>query len=125
MSEVIDTTKWWAKALFIGAIVGIVALPIGALGSKFGIWPFTLGFMLLAVGVVLATIAFFVGIVAAFYSNSKKLHEERKKCLMAVAISVVVLGLMGNQFLSASAVPSIHNISTDTENPPQFETLIA
>ena len=125
MSEVIDTTKWWAKALFVSAIVGLATLPIGALGSKFGIWPFTLGFMLLAVGVVLATIAFFVGIIAAVYANSKKLNEERKKCLIGVAISIVVLGLMGNQFLSASDVPSIHNITTDTENPPQFETLMA
>ena len=102
-----DERKWWSKALFVGAVVGLVALPIGALGTKFGIWPFTVGFMLLAVGVVLATIVFFLGIIGAVYANSKKLLDDRKSCLIGVAISVVILGLMGNQFMAASAVPRV------------------
>lgn len=125
MNDIVDDRKWWAKALYVGAIVAIVALPVGALGTKFGVWPLTVGFMLLSIGVVLATIVFFVGIVGAVYANIKKLGNDRRSCLIGVAISVVVLGLMGNQFIAASAVPSIHNISTDTEDPPQFEQLVA
>ncbi|MEQ9451375.1 MAG: DUF1499 domain-containing protein [Pseudomonadales bacterium] len=125
MAEAIDNRRWWSKALFVGAIVGLVALPIGALGAKFGIWPFTVGFMLLAVGAVLATIVFFLGIIGAVYSNSKKMADDRRSCLIGVAISFVILGLLGNQFMTASSVPSIHNISTDTANPPQFEHLVA
>ncbi len=125
MSESVDNRKWWSKALFVGAIVGLVALPIGALGTKLGIWPFTVGFMLLAVGVVLATIVFFLGIIAAVYTSSKKLNDDRRSSLIGVAISVVILGLMGNQFITASAVPSIHNISTDVDNPPEFQHLVA
>ena len=115
--------KWWSKALMVGAIIGLVALPLGALGSRFGIWPFSAGFMLLAVGVVLATVAFFLGIIGAVYANSKGLGVDRRQCLIGVAIGVVILGLMGNQFMTASSVPPIHNISTDTLDPPQFEKI--
>ena len=125
MNELVDDRKWWSKALLVGAVVGIVALPVGALGTKLGIWPFTGGFLLLAVGVVLATIAFFLGLIGAIYSNAKKRASDRKSCLIGVAISIVVLGLMGNQFMMATGVPPIHNITTDTDDPPQFRSLVA
>lgn len=129
MSETVQNTgqneKWWAKALMVGAVVGLVALPVGALGARLGIWPFTVGFMLLAVGVVLATVAFFLGIVGAVYANSKGWAVDRRQCLIGVAIGVVILGLMGNQFIMASSVPPIHNISTDTANPPEFDAIVA
>lgn len=126
MSEVAatDDRRWWSKALLVGAVVGLVALPIGALGSKFGIWPFTAGFLLLAVGVVLCTIVFFLGILAAIYAHRRRWPSDRKSALIGVALSVVVLGLMANQFLLAGSVPQIHNISTDTQNPPQFVALV-
>lgn len=117
--------KWWANALFIGAVVGFFCLPVGALGSKIGIWPFTGGFMLLAVGVVLATIVFFLSIVALVFTSMRNMKNERPPIAGGLAISVVVLALMFNQFMAARSVPPIHNISTDTVNPPEFDQVLA
>ena len=36
-----------------------------------------------------------------------------------------MLALLGMQYSKASSVPRIHNISTDTVNPPQFEKIVA
>ncbi|GIR63692.1 MAG: hypothetical protein CM15mP68_3580 [Pseudomonadota bacterium] len=36
-----------------------------------------------------------------------------------------MLALLGMQYSKASSVPPIHNISTDTVNPPQFEKIVA
>ncbi|MEM9623604.1 MAG: hypothetical protein AAF993_18305, partial [Pseudomonadota bacterium] len=69
--------KWWANALLIGAIIGLVCLPLGALGTKLGIWQFTGGFMLLAVGVVLATAVFFLGVIAAVLTFVKNMQAEK------------------------------------------------
>jgi uncharacterized protein (DUF1499 family) len=121
----VDNRKWWAKAIMVGGVVAAVCLPLGALGAKVGIWGFQGGFMLLAVGTVLATIAFFLGIVAYVVCINKKLIPERKSILVGVAISAVILVVMGMQFSAATSVPAIHNISTDTERPPQFDTLVA
>lgn len=117
--------KWWAKALMMGAIVGLACLPMGALGTKFGIWGFQGGFMLLAVGVVLATIVFFLGLIALVFTYVRKMDAERGSVAIGVVVSAVILGLMGSQFMTASSVPPIHNISTDTDNPPQFDKVIA
>lgn len=123
--QVQDTRKWWATALLVGAVIGLVCLPLGALGTKAGIWGFQGGFMLLAVGVVLAAIVFFLGVVAFVYCVSKKLQAERASVGVGVVLSVVILGLMGSQFMTASSVPPIHNISTDTEQPPEFDKIVA
>ena len=123
--QIQDSRKWWATALMVGAVVGLVCLPVGALGAKVGIWGFQGGFMLLAVGSVLAVIVFFLGIIALAYSVSKKMTAERSSILIGLAISVVILGMMGSQYMTATSVPPIHNISTDTTNPPQFDKIVA
>ena len=114
-----DVRKWWAKSLLVGSLVGLAALPLGAFGTRAGVWDFTGGFMLLAVGIVLATIVFFLGIIAAVYANSRGLREERRSVLTGLAISIVIQGL------TASSVPAIHNISTDVIEPPTFDKIVA
>jgi uncharacterized protein (DUF1499 family) len=120
-----NSRKWWASALMIGSVVGLACLLIGALGAKAGIWGFEGGFMLLGVGTVLAAAVFFLGIIAYVYCVSKKLQAERGAILTGLVVSIVILGLMGSQFMTARSVPPIHNISTDTESPPQFDKIVA
>lgn len=130
MSDTLDSNnvgkrKWWATAILIGGIIAIVCLIVGALGAKLGLWGFQGGFALLAVGTVLATIAFFLGIVGYVICIKKQFSAERKSILIGVALSAVILGVMGVQFSTATSVPPIHNISTDTERPPQFDKIVA
>ena len=125
MNEVANTRKWWASALMIGAVVGLACLLIGALGAKLGMWGFQTGFLFLAVGVILATLCFFLGVIAFVLCTVKGFKAERGAVLTGVIISVVILALMGNQYSQAQAVPPIHNITTDTENPPQFDKIVA
>jgi len=109
----------------VGAVVAVVCLPVGALGSKVGVWGFQGGFLLLAVGTVLAAVVFFLGIVAYVYCMSRKLQAERGAILIGVVLSTVILAIMGSQFMAASSVPPIHNISTDSNSPPQFDKIVA
>ncbi len=125
MNEQVSARKWWATAIMVGAVVGLACLIVGALGSKMGIWGFQAGFMFLAVGVVLATVCFFLGVIAFVVSIVKNMRAERGAVLIGVAVSVVILALMGGQYMTAQSVPPIHNISTDTENPPQFDKIVA
>lgn len=120
-----EDKKWWAKALLVGGVLGLVCLPLGALGTKFGIWGFQGGLMLLAVGVVLATIVFFLGIIALVFTMVRKMQAERGSIVVGLVLSVVILGLMGSQFMAASSLPQIHNITTDTDNPPRFDKVVA
>ena len=124
MSEEVKT-KWWASALMIGGVIALLCLPIGALGTKLGLWGFQLGIPLMGIGAILAAIVLFLGIIAFVYCMSKGLRAEPGNLMIGVALSAVVLVVMGGQFMAAGSVPAIHNISTDTDNPPQFDKLVA
>ena len=125
MNEQTAGRRWWAQAILIGGVIAVVCLPLGALGTKFGLWAFTGGFMLLAAGAVLATLASFLGVIAYIVSLRKQLLAERPTLLIGIFLGVVVLAILGTQYSAASSVPPIHNISTDTENPPQFDKIVA
>ena len=119
----------WAKATLGGAVVGTMLLPIGALGSRFGIWPFTVGFLMLAAGVLLAVLALVVGIVGlvvtarAAASATEGQRSEYPALALGIALSVLILGGIGTLLGSARSVPAIHNISTDLADPPSFQTI--
>ena len=125
MNEQTAGKRWWAQAILIGGVIAVVCLPLGALGTKFGLWAFTDGFMLLAAGAVLATLASFLGVIAYIVALRKQLLAERPTLLIGIFLGVVVLAILGTQYSAASSVPPIHNISTDTENPPQFDKIVA
>ena len=125
MNEQTAGKRWWAQAILIGGVIAVVCLPLGALGTKFGLWAFTGGFMLLAAGAVLATLASFLGVIAYIVSLRKQLLAERPTLLIGIFLGVVVLAILGTQYSAASSVPPIHNISTDTANPPQFDKIVA
>ena len=125
MNEQTAGKRWWAQAILVGGVIAVVCLPLGALGAKFGLWAFTDGFMLLAAGAVLATLASFLGVIAYIVALRKQLLAERPTLLIGIFLGVVVLAILGTQYSAASSVPPIHNISTDTENPPQFDKIVA
>lgn len=117
--------KWWASALMVGGVIALVCLPLGALGTKLGLWQFTGGFILLAVGAVLAAAVFFLGLIAVVFTSIRRMAAERASAAIGFVLSVVVLGVLGSQYMAGASVPAIHNITTDLANPPQFATLVA
>jgi uncharacterized protein (DUF1499 family) len=120
-----DTNRaWWSQAIFIGALVAAVLLPIGALGSRLGIWSFMTGFLFLGAGAVLATIGLVGGIVGAIVAARGGRTADRAPVLVGAVICAVILGFLGAQFNTARSVPPIHNISTDVDDPPEFDQVV-
>jgi uncharacterized protein (DUF1499 family) len=121
-----DTDRsWWAKALLIGAVIAAALLSIGALGSRFGLWGFQTGLLALAAATVLAAIGLLIGVVAIFVSHKRNMTGDKPALSISLGVSTLILALMGVQFYQASSVPAIHNISTDIQDPPQFDAVVA
>lgn len=126
MSEAtIDERRWWAKAILVGGVVAICCLLIGSLGVRIGLWPYGTGFMFLTGGAVLAVISVFLGIIAYVVCLSKGLRAERSGILIGIFLGAIILGQLGVQYSTMTSVPVIHNISTDTLDPPTFDKLVA
>ncbi len=119
------TKSWWAKAILVGAVIAAVLLPLGALGTKFGIWGFQTGFLALAAATVLAVLGLFVGLVAIFVSRKRGFSDDTSSLAIGIVISALIISVMGMQFYTATSVPPIHNISTDVNDPPQFAAVVA
>ena len=120
-----ERQKWWAKAILVGSVIGLVSLAVGALGTKAGIWGFQAGLGLFAIGGVLGGLSLVLGLIGLIVTFAKGLAAERATIAVGVIIAAVLAGIFGSQFLAAQAVPPIHNISTDTIDPPQFNRIIA
>lgn len=125
MNNASATPAWWSKALLIGAIVAVALLPVGALGTRLGVWSFQIGLLLLAVGTVLAVAAVVLGVVALIVAFRKGLNADRSLLYAGLVIAGCVVALMGSQFNTARSVPPIHDIATDMIDPPAFDVVVS
>lgn len=125
---VTTTHRWTRRISGLGLIAGIVAvlamlLPgplyrFGLLGLKAAFSGVTFGFGL----GVLAALLGLIALLLAFFGRPRR--------YLVRSLSVIVLGAIAFvpplMFMQkAKSVPPIHDISTDTANPPLFQTLLA
>ncbi len=118
-------TTWWSRAILGGGLVAALLLPVGALGSRAGIWGFGFGFALLQVGAVLALVAIGGGIAGIVVARRRSLSGDLGATAAGLAVAFAVVVFLGMQFLKALSVPAIHHVSTNTADPPEFIEVVA
>jgi uncharacterized protein (DUF1499 family) len=123
MSGDTRVVAWWSQAIMIGAIVGAVLLPLGALGHRIGVWSFGTGFVFLAAGAFLSIIVVLGGIAALIAALRTGREADRPFLYIGLLIGGAIVVLMLAQIATARSVPPIHNISTDTADPPSFDVV--
>ncbi|HTN42437.1 MAG TPA: DUF1499 domain-containing protein [Nitrospiria bacterium] len=123
-----ETLKRTASAIapvgFGLAVLTASSVMLAGLGSRWGWWTFRTGFTLLQWGfyVGLAAAAFsIIGLAAAWSSPTRRVLFP---ALSGLIIAVVVVGTLWSWKLTAQRVPPIHDITTDTENPPSFVAIL-
>lgn len=100
------------------AILCVLAAMLSGLGHRAGLWHFRTGFLVLRA-------AFFVSLAAAALSLLGLLFARGARSARRAGIAGLVIAL-GFAWLpwqwkqTLDALPYIHDISTDTEAPPQF-----
>jgi uncharacterized protein (DUF1499 family) len=108
-----------ALALFCAA-----AAILAGLGSRWGWWHFRTGFQILtwaAYGGLAAAAVSIVGIVMALVRTPRR---GLLPALIGLALGLLVAGIPWQLKLTAQRVPPIHDITTDTENPPAFVAVV-
>ena len=116
---------WWARYILIGALIAACLLPVGALGSRFGLWAFSFGFLLGGIGTVVAVVGLVLAFVALIVVFRRGRVAERLPVGMGLVICLLTVAVVGVQFNMARSVPSIHNISTDVDDAPEMSRLAA
>ena len=100
------------------ALASAVCLLVGPLGTRAGLWPFTVGFLFLGASLLFGIATVVVSIVAAV-----RLGQWGITALsVAVALTVIAIPLFA--VISSRGAPPINDISTDVTDPPRFEAIV-
>jgi uncharacterized protein (DUF1499 family) len=111
----------------IGLVLAVVCAVAGAgagLGYRFGLWSLDTGFGLLryaAYGAIAAMLISALGLVLARPGGGRR---GLYRALAGLVIGAVVFGVPWSYLRAAQRVPPIHDITTDTENPPPFVAIL-
>lgn len=118
--------SWWAQAILIGTVVAVVLLVLGPVGTRLGIWGFQTGLlMLIPAGTLLAAVGVLVGLVSLVVSKKRGYSADTPILLTSVVVCGLIVGAMFLQASRGFSLPQIHNISTDVNDPPQFDAVVA
>jgi uncharacterized protein (DUF1499 family) len=103
------------------AVLCAGAAVMAGFGTRWGMWHFRTGFMIL-------TWAAYGGLAAAILGLWVLLLDRSRKTILlglsAIVLGAVVAGIPWHLKHRAQEVPPIHDITTDTENPPVFVAIL-
>ncbi len=99
-------------------VFGLLLLGLGPLGTRMGFWRFTIGLPLVGLG-ALVTMA---GVLVAFVGGVRS--RDWNQAGFALVVGLIAVAIPIAQVLKGRGAPSIHDISTDTQDPPLFQALL-
>jgi len=100
------------------AALSVLMLVAGPLGARLGVWPFLVGFALMAGAIVDALAAIIVGITAGMRTHRWGV------ALAAIGAAAAAIAIPLSIVMPAFGSPPIHDITTDPDDPPLFQTLL-
>jgi uncharacterized protein (DUF1499 family) len=106
--------------LIVIAVVLLVILVTGPLGYKYSLVPLEPSLISLLVAVIGSAIVILVSLVYTIIAVRAGLSRNRNMLMIAMLLSLIPIATMAPQMSKAGSVPPIHDITTDTANPPEF-----
>lgn len=117
-------SKVSARSLQWGAFAALLSFPLAILVARLGIWHFSNSFLIFIFAALLCLGILFFALMKLARQQLSGVNES-KPLLMAVVCSALPLVALGYQVSQAAGAPMIHDISTDTLNPPAFNLAMA
>jgi hypothetical protein len=119
------TGKATATLGFVLSAIAITAAMGAGAGARLALWDYRQGFRILNWAAYFGIAGTVLSLAGAILGRPGK---GRRGFLLAVAgivLGAVAFGVPGNWYRIAKRVPMIHDITTDTENPPLFVSVLA
>lgn len=114
-----------AVAAFAFSVVGALAFLLSGYGYQWNWWE--LGFAIqymFAGGALLGLLGLIFAIAFPFVNRSESPARGRWMAWTAAFLGILVVANFGYWYYQAQQYPPIHDITTDTENPPEFEAIV-
>ncbi len=101
------------------ALLAALLVLLAGPGSRGGLWDFRTGFALLKWGAYLGIAAALACVAALFLAR-----RARGLAIAGLVMALAAVGIPWSFMRSAQGVPPIHDITTDTGNPPPFVAVL-
>jgi uncharacterized protein (DUF1499 family) len=100
------------------ALASAAVLLLAPLGVRVGLWSYAVGLGLLAVAVILALGAVVLSSIGVYTTT------QWWPGTGAIAVGLIVIAVPAFFIVSAFGAPPIHDITTDTQDPPSFAAVL-
>ena len=111
------------SSFYLALVVALLALLAG-FGTRWGWWHFRIGFIIM-LGVILGgLVAIVLAIIGVISTRPGGSRRGFVWAIFGLLISLIVVGLPLNLIINGLRLPPIHDITTDTENPPTFVAIL-
>jgi uncharacterized protein (DUF1499 family) len=108
---------------FILSVLAALAALLAGFGSRWGLWNFRTGFVILGWAAYVGIAAVLVSLAGAILTRPTALRRGFLISIFGLVIGILVFGVPWCYWRTAQRVPAIHDITTDTENPPHFVSI--
>jgi len=105
------------------AVIGALVLASAGLGYRLGLWSLAAGFAVLRASVYVAALILIIALIGAVLALSARAWAGFAAALLALLVAVGTAAVPLDMRRTAASVPAIHDITTDTETPPEFVAL--
>jgi uncharacterized protein (DUF1499 family) len=112
----------WAGVV-IAMLAGSAAIASG-LGSRVGWWHYSIGFRILEAAAITGLAAAALSLIGGIATGSGVHRREFFAAVAGLLIGLAVAGIPWSWMMTARSMPSIHDITTDMQHPPQFVVLM-
>ena len=124
-SRWVTLRRWLIRATLAVAIVAPLVFAVAALGAKLGLWGFGTGFAITRnVGPLLLIAAIVLGLLTALFALLVKPRRGLVVAVLALVVGLVGFGRLSQVRNTVASLPFIHDITTDTQDPPTFGSVI-
>lgn len=105
-------------------VVGLVAAVASAFGHRLDLWGYMMGFKILTVAVIGAGIGVVAALVGIFLAWRGGHQAALYGSLAAFALGLILVVPSLSWVRAVRQLPYIHDITTDTGNPPEFAAIL-
>ncbi len=110
-----------ARVIKVSALMLVLLLPLSALGTRFDLWPYTAGLLLFALSVLGSLLILSINLIWNF---RKPNTASRSVILYSSLLALIPLVIAMLALRNSSSDVTIHDISTDLDQPPVFVAAI-
>ncbi len=110
------------KLVLSVAVIALLLLALAGPGSRFGLWSFGTGFLLMRWALYLGAGAAVLALLLLVIPKTRAGNATLLTLALLIGIGAAWMPLSG--YRTARSVPPIHDITTDTVNPPAFVAVL-